>query len=78
MEVWVTVVEGKPVAREGDVGTVTEPFRTELGREFSRYSDNEDFERGRELLMRLGGDGISLQRPPLEGFGGRKFFLLSS
>lgn len=38
---------------------------TEFGREFSRtLSDNDDdFERGRELLGRLGGVGISSPEP---------------
>lgn len=62
-EVVVVAVEGKPVGREGDVGTVKVPFLVgaEFGREFSRtLSDNDDdFERGRELLGRLRGVGIS-------------------
>lgn len=59
----VVVIGGKPVGIEGDVGTVKVPFllRAEFGREFSMtLSDNDDdFERGRELLGRLGGVGIS-------------------
>ena len=59
----VVVAEGKPVGREGDVGTVKVPFLVgaEFGREFSMtLSENDDdFERGRELLGSLGGVGIS-------------------
>jgi hypothetical protein len=69
----VFAVEGNPAGREGEVGRVKEPFREEFGREFWRLSDIDDFERGRELLVRLEGDGISLQRPPLEG---ERFFPL--